>query len=134
MKKRLFQYLLGYGVSIAVAVFVIVFYLTEHGYNFQNHYAKIFSDSALINVVMFVGMWLLTLISQQGTFDIFAYSFKKLRASMFKKTERYQDVPKTFYDYRVLKQEEERHYVHYLGVIGGTWAIIAIIFTIIYLN
>ena len=25
MKKRLFQYLLGYGVSLAVAVFVIVF-------------------------------------------------------------------------------------------------------------
>ena len=47
MKKRLFQYLLGYGVSLAVAVFVIVFYLTEHGYNFQNHYAKIFSDAAL---------------------------------------------------------------------------------------
>lgn len=131
MKKRLFQYLLGYGVSIAVVIFVIVFYINEHKFSFSEHYSKILSDAAFINAAMFIGMWLLTLISQEGAFDIFAYSFKKLRASMFKKSERYQDVPKTFYDYRVLKQEEERQSINYLGVVGGTWLFISIIFTII---
>lgn len=131
MKKRLFQYLLGYGVSICVAIFVIVFYINEHKFSFSEYYPKIISDAAFVNASMFIGMWLLTLVSQQGTFDIFAYSFKKLRASLFRKNEKYQDVPKTFYDYRVIKQEEERQNINYLGVVGGSWLLVSILFMII---
>jgi hypothetical protein len=134
MIKRSLQYIIGYAISIVVAVFVIVFSINEGGFTFENDAAKLISDAAFINVIMFVGIWLLTIISQQGTFDIFAYSFKKLRASLFRKNEKYQDVPKTFYDYRVLKQEEEHQKVHYLGIIGATWAVIMLIALICYYN
>lgn len=70
-------------------------------------YAKLFgilSDSALIPGVILFGIGGLGYISTFGTFDMLAYSSKKLIGHFFKKVR--EELPKTYYDYQKEKREE----------------------------
>lgn len=132
MKKRTYQFLISYLISIIIDIAIIVFEIKQLDYRnpFNENWMIILSDASFVNAVIFGGVWGLSWISNDGLFDIFAYSFKRFGARMFRKNPKYTNVPKTFYDYRVLKHDDEPAYINYLGWVALTHLVIAIIFVI----
>ena len=55
-------------------------------------------------------------------------------ARMFRKNPKYTNVPKTFYEYRLLKNEEEPTSVSYLGWVGLGNLLLGILFFILHMN
>ncbi len=134
MKKRTFQFLISYAISILVALAVCLFEVKQFEYRnpFSEYWSVVLSDASFINVVLFGGVWGLSFISNDGLFDIFSYSFKRFGARIFHKNPKYNNVPKTFYEYRQIKHEDEPPYINYLGWVTLTWAILVILFFVLY--
>lgn len=134
MKRKTYQFLISYIISSLITLGVILFNIKENALPFQEYWSKLLSDGFFVSAAVFGGVWALTWISHEGAFDIFSYSFKRFGARMFRKNPKYTNVPKTFYEYRVLKSEEEPAYIGYLGIVALTDLILAIVFVVLAIN
>ncbi len=131
-KKRLRQYSICYLLSFFVIGVYIWYQLATKDLSFVEEWSHILADAFFINVILFFSIWLLSFISHDGFFDIFSYSLKRFGARMFRKNPKYSSVPKTFYEYRTIKHEEEAPYVHYLAWVALSWFVLLILFIILY--
>lgn len=128
MKRRLRQYLICYLLSFFVIGAYVWYQLATKELSFVDEWSHILSEAFFVNVVLFSSLWVFSFISHDGFFDIFKYSFKRFGARMFRKNPKFSNVPKTFYEYRTIKHEEEAPYVHYLAWVALSWLVLLLLF------
>lgn len=128
MKQKKKQYLICITISLLLSLSVFLFQIKESTYN--GEWSKLLSDAFFVSSVVFISVFLLSWISNDGFFDIFSYSFKKFGARIFRKNPKYTNVPKTFYEYRLLKHEEKPASVGYLGWVGLANLLLSILFIV----
>ena len=87
-----------------------------------------FSLSGLLGLAFYA----LSFISSQGAFDILAYGIQVVFLVTFRPKYRETSFPKTFYDYKVLKNAKKRKPFLAILLISAIFLIVAIILLIIY--
>ena len=132
MRKRIWQYLISYIISAIVVVGLAIYEVEVWERPFATMWSQILYDATFVVSALFILTWLLAVVSSNGFFDMFAYSFKKFGSRIFRKNPRYSDVPKTFYDYRKLKEDQEIPYTRYLLWVALSWIALVIVFAILY--
>ena len=73
-------------------------------------------------------------VSSKGAFDLLSYSMKLLVLNVFAPKYRQENFPKTYYDYKVLKDHEERKAVFPLLWISLIFLAVGVALVIIYSN
>jgi hypothetical protein len=73
-------------------------------------------------------------VSSKGAFDLLSYSMKLLVLNVFAPKYRQENFPKTYYDYKVLKDHEERKAVFPLLWISLIFLAVGVVLVIIYSN
>ena len=87
----------------------------------------------LSGILGFAG-FVLGYVSSKGTFDLLSYSVKLVFLNVFRPKYRQESFPKTYYDYKVLKDHEERKAVFPLLWVSLGYLAVGIIIISIYLN
>lgn len=92
----------------------------------------ILADSFSISGLMGLLFYLMSYVSSQGAFDMLSYAVKSLFLVTFRKNYKEENFPKTYYDYKVLKDHEERKaFVGFL-IPSVIFFVIGMVFLIIY--
>ena len=73
-------------------------------------------------------------VSSKGAFDLLAYSTKLAFLNIFAPKWRKENFPKTYYDYKVLKDHEERKAVFPLLWVSLGFIVVGVVIIIIYSN
>ncbi len=68
----------------------------------------IYTDAIALSGLLMALFFLLQYLSTKGAFDILAYSLKIVFYTIFRPSYRQHGFPATFYDYKVLKDSENR--------------------------
>lgn len=87
----------------------------------------------LSGILGFAG-FVLGYVSSKGTFDLLSYSVKLVFLNVFRPKYRQESFPKTYYDYKVLKDHEERKAVFPLLWVSLGYLAVGIVIISIYLN
>lgn len=119
------------GVALAVYFYLISFTTPERSPKIVFHIlADAFSVSGMLGLLFY----LMTYVTSKGAFDMLSYSIQYVFLITFRREYKKENFPKTYYDYKVLKDREERK--AYLGLLypGLIFFAIGIIFLIIYMN
>ncbi len=100
----------------------------------KNLIMHILSDSFSLSGLLGLCFFALSYISSKGAFDILAYSVQTLFLVTFRPKYRQTSFPKTYYDYKVMKDTKRKKPVSILLVSSGTFFLVGIILLIIYIN
>lgn len=88
-----------------------------------------FSIAGILGLLFF----LMSYVSSRGTFDILSYAMKALFFTTFRPKYKKENFPKTYYDYKVLKDKEERKAYSPILIPSAIYFALGIIFVIIYM-
>jgi len=133
-RKQNYQYFISITISLLVSMGVFLFEIKELNLTIEKNWSRLLSDSFFVSSILFISVFLLSWISNDGFFDIFSYSFKRFGARIFRKNPKYTNVPKTFYEYRVLKHEGEPASIQYLAWVGLANLVLGILFFIFHIS
>lgn len=100
----------------------------------KNLIMHILSDSFSLSGLLGLCFFALSYISSKGAFDILAYSIQTLFLVTFRPKYRQTSFPKTYYDYKVMKDTKRKKPVNVLLLSSGTFFVVGIILLIIYVN
>lgn len=94
----------------------------------------ILADAFSISGVLGLLFYLLSYVSSQGAFDMLSYSIQYVFLVTFRRNYKKEHFPKTFYDYKVLKDRDGRKSFKGILIPSATFLAIGLIFLIIYMN
>ncbi len=100
----------------------------------KNLIMHILSDAFSLSGLLGLCFFALSYISSKGAFDILSYSIQTLFLVTFRPKYRQTSFPKTYYDYKVMKDTKRKKPVSILLLSSGTFFIVGIILLIIYIN
>ena len=128
MKKIILRYSITFWVGLIIALVIMLSKSIFSQDNAKNVH-HILTDAFFVPGVVICGYGLLVMASNGGTFDMLVYGVKRL-FSLFQK-----DINKvkykTFYDYRVAKQETKNPF-GYLVIVGLIFIGVSMVFLILY--
>lgn len=90
------------------------------------------TDAFGLSGILGLGVFCLTWVASAGAFDMLVYGVKLVFYTTFLPRERSEKLPKTFYDYKVLKDREKRKPVYGLLFPSLLFLMIGLIFLIFY--
>ena len=127
MKKKYIKYII---VSILGALISISIFSSRNLLNASNpkDITFILSDGFLFPGVLILGVGLLIMVSNGGIFDIFTYSFKKMRVTKLYGKNRPSSF-KSFYEYRMSKEKAP---FGFLVIVGGIFFGLSVIFNVLF--
>ncbi len=100
----------------------------------KNLIMHILSDSFSLSGLLGLCFFALSYISSKGAFDILAYSIQTLFLVTFRPKYRQTSFPKTYYDYKVMKDTKRKKPISVLLMSSGIFFLVGIILLIIYIN
>lgn len=128
MKKTILRYSITFSIGL-IASFLIMLSKSIFSQESSKEVYKILTDAFFVSGVVICGYGLLVMASNGGTFDMLTYGVKRF-FSLFQK-----DISKikhkTFYEYRMAKQENKNPF-WYLVIVGLVLIGISMIFLILY--
>lgn len=128
MKKTILRYSITFSIGL-IASFLIMLSKSIFSQESSKEVYKILTDAFFVSGVVICGYGLLVMASNGGTFDMLTYGVKRF-FSLFQK-----DISKikhkTFYEYRMAKQEKKNPF-WYLVIVGLVLIGISMIFLILY--
>lgn len=89
-------------------------------------------DAFALSGLLGMGFYCLSFIASQGAFDILAYGIQVAFLVTFRPKYRETSFPKTFYDYKVLKNSKKRKPFLAILLISAIFLIVGIILLVIY--
>ena len=124
-------------ISFAVACFLgvaigLIEYFSQAGSGYKTNILAISVDCAALSGLLLCLIFLLQFFSTKGAFDFLAYSMKTIVYTVFKPRFKEQGFPATYYDYKVLKDSEDRKPVFAILMVGGLFLFVGVILYIIY--
>ncbi len=87
-------------------------------------------DGCFATSVLFLGVGLMLLVSNMGTFDILNYGMRTLFGQLFRKEEKKKPYG-TFYEYRMMRASKKAPF-GFLVAVGTVFLIAAFIFNLLY--
>ncbi len=128
---------IAFAISFALACLLgvgigLLEYFSQSGAGLKTDVLAISVDCAALSGLLLCLSFLLQFFSTKGAFDFLAYSMKTLVYTVFKPHFKEQGFPATYYDYKVLKDSENRKPMFAILIIGGLFLLIGIILYIIY--
>lgn len=128
MKKIILRYSITFGIGL-IAAFLIMISKSIFSQESSRDVFRILTDAFFVPGVVICGYGLLVMASNGGTFDMLTYGIKRF-FSLFQR-----DINKvkhkTFYEYRMAKQENKNPF-WYLVIVGLVLIGISMIFLILY--
>ena len=93
--------------GIGLVLFLLIFGL-QNGFAEPDPGTKwrLICDGLFVPGALFIGVGLLAFVSRNGVFDMIRFGLMKVFSLMFTRRIR-DDQPKTFYDYKLLKDQQE---------------------------
>ncbi len=125
--KKLFPYLICFGVGIAIFLAVILTnkIWTHSGYDVF----RLLSDACMVTGTLIGGIGALVFASNSGTFDMLSYGiihfFDLFRPNA--RNEKYRD----FYEYKKAKGDRQRPFGHML-IVGLVFLLLAAVFSFVW--
>lgn len=92
----------------------------------------IFADALGVAGLLGICVFGLTYVASRGAFDMLSYSVQLLFLNIFRPKYRKEKFPKTFYDYKVLKDDAERKPLYAMLIPASLYFICGVILTIVY--
>ena len=131
-KKKSLIPMLGtliFSIVITIIVLAIRKYLTLTDY-FEKMAAL--SDAFFVPGILLVGFGILSLVANDGFFDIFSYGMIKLISTMRLRRRKDEDGPADYYEYRKAKHAQKKPLPIFMFIIGGVDLVLAVVFLILY--
>lgn len=120
----------------AVGIAFLVYYsLTSENYGQdKNLIMHILTDAFSLSGLLGICFFGLSYVSSKGAFDILSYGIQVVFLVTFRPKYRETSFPKTYYDYKVLKDSKARKPVMALLYVSSLFFVIGIILLLIYVN
>lgn len=96
----------------------------------QQQVYLIICDGCFATSVLLLGIGLMLLVSNMGTFDILNYGMRTLFARVFRREEKRKSYG-SFYDYRVMRESKKAPFGFLLGA-GAVFLVAALIFNLLF--
>lgn len=124
-KKFLIAFAIG--LAISVAVFAI-----RGGFDYAETVLVLqaFCDAFFVPGILLMGFGALLFCADDGVFDMMNYGVMKV-INLTRSKKRRDAFPKTFYDYRQMKDEKRKGGFGYLFLVGGVFMALAVLFLIL---
>lgn len=123
--KIIITFLVGLAVMLGVLLMRDFFSLTDPSQAFGA-----LCDACFVPGVLIMGIGALLFVADDGLFDIFAFGMQKVLALSVRKGRKGM-TPRTFHDYRVIKQGRRKSGFGFLLVTGGVYLIAAVVFLLL---
>lgn len=133
--QRIKAYWISFAITLVVSAGVAVgsFFLFKSNIgDYENNRYRILADTFTIPAVMFLMVYLLVKVSRFGAFDIIVYSVRLLFVVMFRPNMRDSKLPRTYREYREMKQAKPRTSISFLAWTGLAHLIPMIVFVVLY--
>jgi len=128
-KRTLRKYLIASAIGIAIGIGV---FAVKGGFDATERIEVLyaFCDAFFVPGILLLGFGALLFCADDGLFDMMNYGVM-LCVNLVRKEEKRRAFPKTFHDYRQMKQEGRNGGFGYLLIIGGVFIALAILFLVI---
>lgn len=132
MKRSWRKWLITVLIGLAIAVGVM---LARDGFNAPDQAAWLsaLSDACFVPGAVLCGVGLLMFVANDGFFDMINYGVLKV-LKLVQSEEKRAAMPKTFYDYRVLKDANRKGGFAYILWVGLGYIALAGLFLLMYTN
>ena len=129
MKGAARRYLLSLaaGVALGAALFVGRGGLAAAG---DAEAYRLLCDAAFVPAALLLSLGLFVFVADDGVFDIFGYTFMRATA-IFHGKEAREAMPKTYYDYHVMKHSKKADF-RFLLAAGATLLALAFVFLLLF--
>ena len=126
-KSRKYIIASAIGVAIGICVFAI-----KGGFDATDKILTLYAlcDAFFVPGILLLGFGTLLFCADDGVFDMLTYGTMKV-VNLVRSEKRRSSFPKTFYDYRVMKQEGRKGGFGYLMIIGAVFLAVAVLFLIL---
>ncbi len=128
-KSRSRKYLIDVliGIAIGIGVFAV-----KGGFDAADRIQILytFCDAFFVPGVLLLGFGTLLFCADDGVFDMVSYGTMKV-INLVRSEKRRSSFPKTFYDYRVMKQEGRNGGFGHLLIVGVIFLVVAVLFLLI---
>jgi len=128
-KRSLRKYLIASAIGIAIGIAV---FAAKGGFDAADRVQVLyaFCDACFVPGVLLMGIGALVFCADDGVFDMLSYGTMKV-INLVRSEKRRSSFPKTFYDYRQMKQAGRNGGFGYLLILGGVFIALAVMFLII---
>ena len=128
-KSKLRKYLIASAIGLAIGIAV---FAAKGGFDAVERIQSLYAlcDACFVPGVLLMGFGALLFCADDGLFDMMNYGVM-LCVNLVRKEEKRRAFPKTFHDYRQMKQEGRNGGFGYLLIIGGVFIALAILFLVI---
>lgn len=114
------------------ALIVSIEYFSQKDHPDDRFVLHLLTDAFGVSGILGVGIFCLTWAASAGAFDMLVYGVKLVFYTTFMPRERSEKLPKTFYDYKVLKDREKRKPVYGILFPSILFLIVGLILLIFY--
>lgn len=121
-------------LSITAGIIALIEYFALGGGDMYSLPLRLAGDAIGLSGVLGFSAFVLGYVSSKGAFDLVSYSVKLVFLNVFRPKYRQENFPKTFYEYKVLKNHEKRRAVFPLLWLSLIFLAIGIILISIYMN
>ena len=122
------------GLLILTGIIALIEYSAFKGLSDPNLALRIIGDSIGLSGILGICWFVLTYVASKGAFDLLSYSTKLLFLVTFRPKYRKENFPKSYYEYKVLHDSENRRAVYPLLWLSLIFLGAGIIILTIYAN
>lgn len=122
------------GLTVGGGLIALLEFFTLDASIDKNFALHLLVDAFGLAGILGFGFFSLGYVASKGAFDMLSYSLKLLILNVFAPKYRQTSFPKTFYDYKVKKDSEERKAIYPLMLLSLLYLAIGIILLVIYTN
>lgn len=135
-KKRFLKNLIISFIALifTAGVIALIEYFASGGKDIFNLPLRLAGDAIGLSGVLGFSAFVLGYVSSKGAFDLVSYSVKLVFLNVFRPKYRQENFPRTFYEYKILKDHEKRRAVFPLLWLSLLFLAVGIILISIYMN
>lgn len=120
----------AFAIAMAIGGYFII--LSSFNLNWDDNKWRLLTDAATFPGVFLILVYLLVKLSNGGAFDAISYSLQLVFYTVFFRSLRETKLPRSYTEYRLLKQGKKRAGFSYLLIVGGIFLLITVVFLILY--
>ncbi|MBQ7995107.1 MAG: DUF3899 domain-containing protein [Bacilli bacterium] len=119
-----------FAIAMAIGGYFII--RSSFGLSWEDNKWRLLTDAATFPGVFLILVYLLVKLSNGGAFDALSYSLQLVFYTVFFRSLRETKLPRSYTEYRLLKQGKKRAGFSYLLIVGGIFLLITVVFLILY--
>lgn len=119
--------------ALALGAFIgIIEWLTQEGAGYKVDPLGVSLDAVSLSGILMLLFFFLQYLSTKGAFDFLSYALKVTIYTVFRPNFRKTGFPATYYDYKMLKDEENRKPILAILFVATIFSVVGILIYIVY--